>query len=159
MDSCTKGKNGHVKLLLVNGPNLNLLGTREPEIYGSQTLADIVEDVRREARQFDCDILDFHSNHEGAILDFIHEHAASSKGLIINPGALTHYSYALRDALELLTCPVVEVHLSQTHAREPFRRHSVVSPVATVTITGAGAFGYRLAVQAALDLLRRRGDR
>ncbi len=147
MDSRTKGKNGHVKLLLVNGPNLNLLGTREPEIYGSQTLADIVEEVRREARQFDCDILDFHSNHEGAILDFIHEHAASAKGLIINPGALTHYSIALRDAITGTGITTIEIHLSNVHKREAFRHHSVISPVAAGTIVGLGADGYLLALQ------------
>ena len=136
-----------MKLLLVNGPNLNLLGTREPEVYGHQTLADIVDAVRREAAALDCDLLDFQSNHEGAILDFIHENAASADGLIINPGALTHYSIALRDAISGTGIATIEVHLSNVHTREAFRHHSAISPVAAGTIVGLGAHGYHLALQ------------
>jgi 3-dehydroquinate dehydratase-2 len=135
-----------VKLLLVNGPNLNLLGTREPGIYGHETLFDIVRSVRTEAKRRGCEILDFQSNHEGAILDFIHEHAASSDGLIINPGALTHYSIALRDAITGTGITTVEVHLSNIHTREEFRHHSVISAVAAGTIVGFGSYGYHLAL-------------
>lgn len=131
-------------VLVVNGPNLSQLGTREPEVYGSQTLDEVVA----HAREVCPDLEAFQSEDEGAIVARLH--AARTDGttaLIINPGALTHYSYALRDALDMLEIPKVEVHLSQTHRREPFRRHSVVSPVVDVTITGAGALGYRLAAE------------
>jgi 3-dehydroquinate dehydratase II len=137
-------------ILLVNGPNLAQLGTRDPAIYGTATLADVVAAAREEHP----DVEAFQSEYEGELVRRLH--AARNDGteaIVINPGALTHYSYALRDALELLAVPKVEVHLSQTHAREPFRRHSVISPVVHVTITGAGAFGYRLAVRAALQLM------
>ncbi|MGH8932998.1 MAG: type II 3-dehydroquinate dehydratase [Egibacteraceae bacterium] len=138
-------------ILLVNGPNLAQLGTRDPAVYGTATLADLIAAAREEHP----DVEAFQSEVEGELVKRLH--AARSDGteaVVINPGALTHYSYALRDALELLAVPKVEVHLSQTHARESFRRHSVVSPVVHVTITGAGAFGYRLAVRAALELMR-----
>jgi 3-dehydroquinate dehydratase II len=137
-------------ILLVNGPNLAQLGTRDPAVYGTATLADVVAAAREEHP----DVEAFQSESEGELVRRLH--AARNDGteaIIINPGALTHYSYALRDALELLAVPKVEVHLSQTHARESFRRHSVISPVVHVTITGAGAFGYRLAVRAALQLM------
>ena len=136
-----------MKLLLVNGPNLNLLGTREPDIYGRETLADIVACVREDAGRFECEIVDFQSNHEGAILDFLHEHAPGADGLIINPGALTHYSIALRDAISGTGITTVEVHLSNIHKREPFRHHSVISDIAAGSIIGFGSFGYHLALQ------------
>lgn len=135
-----------MKLLLVNGPNLNLLGTREPGIYGSETLADIVTSLRSEADRLGCEVVDFQSNHEGSILDFIHEHAPTSDGMIINPGALTHYSIALRDAIAGTGITTVEVHLSNVHKREEFRHHSVISAVATGTIVGLGTHGYHLAL-------------
>ncbi len=138
-----------MRILLVNGPNLSQLGTRDPAVYGTATLADIVDGVRAEHD----DVETFTSDAEGELIGRLHAARNDGTGaVVINPGALTHYSYALRDALELLDMPKVEVHLSQTHAREAFRRHSVVSPVVHVTITGAGAFGYRLAVRAALEL-------
>ena len=138
-------------ILIVNGPNLSQLGSRDPATYGTQTLEEIIEGAREHAP----DLRVFTSESEGDILTRLH--AARDDGttaLVINPGALTHYSYALRDALEMLTCPKVEVHLSQTPAREEFRRTSVVSPVVDATITGAGGFGYQLAVQAAQHLLQ-----
>lgn len=136
-----------MKLLVVNGPNLNLLGTREPTMYGRETLSEILEDVRRTAAGLRCEVIDYQSNHEGAILDFIHEHASQADGLIINPGALTHYSIALRDAISGTGITTVEVHLSNVHARESFRHHSVISPVVAGTIVGLGSHGYHLAVQ------------
>jgi 3-dehydroquinate dehydratase-2 len=142
-------------ILLLNGPNLSQLGSRDPAVYGRATLAEIVAGARTEHP----DLVDVAAESEGELVARLH--AARTDGttaVVINPGALTHYSYALRDALELLTVPKVEVHLSQTAKRESFRHHSVVSPVVDVTITGAGAYGYRLAVLAALDLLARRKD-
>jgi 3-dehydroquinate dehydratase II len=143
-------------MLVVHGPNLSQLGTRDPAVYGTATEADLVAGVAAE-----LDALGAHAavelysdSTEGGIVDRLHRaRSDGTAAVLVNPGALTHYSWALHDALELLECPVVEVHLSQTHAREPFRRHSVVSPVADVTITGAGALGYRLAVRAALARL------
>lgn len=153
--------------LIIHGPNLSQLGSRDPAQYGRVTEADLVEDVRAELRDLVVDappelreqlaaVELFTHDHEGELVRRIH--AARRDGtvaLLLNPGALTHYSWALRDAVELLDVPVIEVHLSQTHAREPFRRHSVISSVADVTITGAGALGYRLGARAAVACLAR----
>lgn len=142
-----------MRILLVHGPNLSQLGSRDPAVYGTATLDDLVAAARAEHDA----VTTFHSESEAELVARLH--AARSDGtaaVVINPGALTHYSYALRDALELLAVPTIEVHLSQTHAREPFRRTSVISPVVDVTITGAGAFGVRLAVRAAVHLLDER---
>ena len=141
-------------ILLVHGPNLSQLGSRNPAVYGTATLEDLVAMARDEHPEIDA----FASESEGDLVTRLH--AARRDGtaaVVVNPGALTHYSYALRDALEMLTVPKVEVHLSQTAAREPFRRHSVISPVVDVTVTGAGPYGVRLAVRAALHLLEDRG--
>jgi 3-dehydroquinate dehydratase II len=138
-------------ILVVNGPNLSQLGSRDPAVYGSATLDEIIDGAREQAGG---ELQVFTSNAEGEIVDRLH--AARTDGttaVVINPGALGHYSYALRDALELIDLPKVEVHLSQTAAREEFRHTSVISPVVDVSITGAKGFGYRLAVQAAHHLL------
>jgi 3-dehydroquinate dehydratase II len=141
------------RILLLHGPNLSQLGSRDPTIYGTATLADVVAAAREEALGAGAELDAEQHDGEGELLRRVHEaRDDGTDAVVINGGALTHYSYALRDALELLEVPKVEVHLSQTHAREPFRRHSVVSPVVDVTIAGAGAFGYRLAVQAARHL-------
>ena len=135
------------RVLVVNGPNLNTLGTREPSIYGSRTLASIIEELAAHAAHgspsFEIDAIQ--SNHEGVLIDFLHERGPASLGLIINPGALSHYSYALRDAISGIKKPTVEVHLSNIHAREPFRHTSVTAPVANGIIAGLGARGYLLA--------------
>jgi 3-dehydroquinate dehydratase II len=132
-------------ILLVNGPNLNLLGEREPEVYGRETLADVERMVRDACAGYGRDVLAFQSNHEGAILDFLQEHRRAAEGVIVNPGALTHTSRALHDCLKALPCPAVEVHVSNIHAREAWRRESVVAPAALGQITGLGVAGYRYA--------------
>ena len=138
-------------LLLLNGPNLNLLGTREPEVYGSTTLADIEQAAAAQAAAAGANLVSFQSNHEGALIDRIH--AAKAQGIdmiVINPGGLTHTSVALRDALTAVAIPFVEVHLSNIHRREPFRQHSFLSEIAIGVICGLGAEGYRLAIDFAL---------
>ena len=147
-----------MKVLLVNGPNLNLLGMREPAIYGAETLADVEAVCRKESESLGLELAAFQSNHEGHIVDRIH--AARAEGVrfvVINPGALTHTSVALRDALAGVAIPFIEVHLSNVHKREPFRHHSYLSDIAEGVIVGLGTLGYRLALQAAAARLNR-GD-
>jgi len=140
-------------ILLLHGPNLSQLGTRDPGHYGTADTAELEAVVRREVREMAA----FGSEHEGDLVARLHDaRRDGTTAVILNPGALTHYSYALRDALEMVTVPKVEVHLSQVHARERFRRTSVISPVVDVTISGAGAFGYCLAARAALHLIESR---
>ncbi|MGK2870438.1 MAG: type II 3-dehydroquinate dehydratase [Mycobacterium sp.] len=134
------------RLLLLNGPNLNLLGTRQPEIYGSTTLAQIEERVAAVAAEHGLDVRAVQSNHEGALIDAIHAARQDCAGIIINPGAYSHTSVAIADALTGVELPVVEVHLSNIHRREAFRHHSYVSAVAEVVIAGAGPRGYEFAV-------------
>jgi len=139
------------KILLINGPNLNLLGTREPEVYGRTTLADIERDLQAQAQAAGAELLCFQSNHEGALVDRIQQ--ARSEGVawvIINPGAYTHTSIALRDALAGTALPFIEVHISNVHAREAFRRHSYLSDIARGSIVGLGVSGYRWALMHAL---------
>ncbi len=138
-------------VLVVHGPNLNLLGQREPDIYGHETLADINTDLARQAKAAGARLVTFQSNHEGDLIDRIQ--AAASEGvsfIIINPGGYSHTSIALRDALAAVAIPFVEVHLSNIHAREPFRRHSFCSGIARGVICGLGRHGYRLALDYAL---------
>lgn len=139
------------KLLLLNGPNLNLLGTREPAVYGATTLADIEKAAADQARAAGASIACFQSNHEGALIDRIH--AAREEGvdaIVINPGGLTHTSVALRDALAAVAIPFVEVHISNIHQREAFRHHSYLSAIARGVICGLGPDGYRFAIDFAL---------
>jgi 3-dehydroquinate dehydratase-2 len=138
-----------VRVLFLFGPNLGALGTREPERYGSQTLADIMGEVGERADRLGHEIEWRQSDHEGELLGWVLGAAGESWGaVVVNPGALTHYSYALRDAIEASPLPVVEVHMTNIHAREEFRRHSVISDVCRATIAGAGAGGYHLALEA-----------
>lgn len=130
------------RVLLVNGPNMNLLGQREPEIYGTATLADLENRVRAKAKELKLELVAFQSNHEGAIIDFLHLHGDKDTGLIINPAALTHYSYAIRDAIKAVGVTAVEVHMSDINAREDFRAHSVIEPVCVKQISGKGIDGY-----------------
>jgi 3-dehydroquinate dehydratase-2 len=134
-------------ILLVNGPNLNLLGEREPEIYGRTTLAEIEEMVRKAAEGWKVRIEPFQSNHEGAIIDFIQSKRKEAKGIIINPGALTHTSVALHDCLKSVPCPAVEVHVSNLHHREEWRRKSITAAACRGQITGLGPRGYLLAAE------------
>lgn len=146
------------KVLVLHGPNLNLLGTREPAVYGKDTLADIDFRLKMRAGEADVGLSSFQSNSEAALIDRVHE--ARSDGtdfILINPGAFTHTSVALRDALTGVAIPFIEVHISNVHAREPFRRHSYLSDVAVGVICGLGAHGYELALEAALARLRKGG--
>ena len=140
-----------MKIVLIHGPNLNMLGRREPQIYGATTLAQINATLHARAAQAGALLLDLQSNHEGALIDFIQAEGWDADGLIINPGALTHYGLALRDALASLSVPIVEVHISNVYRREPFRHTSVVAPVATGQIAGLGWRGYLLALEWLLE--------
>lgn len=135
------------RILLVNGPNLNLLGVREPEVYGNDTLDDVVATVDRVAAALGFEVRAVQSNHEGVLIDAIHEARTDCEAIVINPGAFTHTSIALRDALSGVALPVAEVHLSNVHAREEFRHHSYISPIAECVIAGAGIQGYEFAVR------------
>ena len=139
-------------ILVLNGPNLNLLGTRKPEVYGSTSIADVEEMCRQEAGKLGLDVVFRQSNHEGQLIDWIHEAGAAVKagesiGAVFNPGALTHTSVALHDAIEGASLPVIELHISNVHAREEFRHHSYISPVARGIIVGFGTLGYKMAIQ------------
>lgn len=142
-------------LLVLHGPNLNLLGQREPETYGTATLADHVSTVRRVADAHGIDVEDFQTNHEGQLVDAIHAARGRCAAIIINPGAFTHYAWSLHDALATFSGPIIEVHISNPNAREPWRHTSVVAPVATGTVAGFGGMGYELAATAVAHLLSR----
>ncbi|MFB6291153.1 MAG: type II 3-dehydroquinate dehydratase [Candidatus Bipolaricaulia bacterium] len=134
-------------ILVVNGPNLNLLGERKPEVYGNKGLDYVEESLTELSRELEVELLFFQSNHEGAIIDFLHENRKTGTGVLINPGALTHYSYSLRDALEAVRLPVVEVHISDITERESFRKKSVIEPITVEQIVGQGLEGYELGLE------------
>ena len=139
-------------VLVLNGPNLNLLGTRKPEVYGRTSLADVEKMCQKEADRLDLELVFRQSNHEGQLIDWIHEFgrevkAGNSIGAVYNPGAHTHTSVAIRDAIEGASLPVIECHISNVHAREEFRHHSFISPVARGVVIGFGVLGYTLAIQ------------
>lgn len=142
---------------MINGPNLNLLGLREPGVYGSQSLQSIEEGLSRKAEALGVTLSFYQSNHEGDIIDRIHGALGQADGIVLNPGALTHYSYAVRDAISSVRIPTVEVHLSNIHAREEFRHTSVIAPVAVGQIAGFGAVSYELGLIALLRHLESQG--
>lgn len=141
------------KVLVIHGPNLNLLGQREPGVYGTATLAEIDAGLRQFGESLGVAVESMQSNHEGAIIDAIHGAPGRVDAIVINPGAFTHYSIAIRDAIAAISLPVVEVHLSNVHKREEFRRQSVISPVVAGSILGFGVDSYRLGLRAAVQLV------
>lgn len=140
------------KILIINGPNLNLLGTREKAVYGTETLEDIARKTSIEAAKLNVEVEFIQSNHEGEIIDRIHAARGTADVIIINPGAYTHYSIAIRDAIKALEIPAIEIHLSNIHAREEFRSHSVIAPVCVGQICGFGSNSYILGLNAAVML-------
>lgn len=139
-------------VLVLNGPNLNMLGTREPEIYGPTTLAEIEETCRKRSRKLGLELMFRQSNHEGELVTWIQEAQSNNDGIIVNAGAYTHTSVALRDALSICKVPIIEVHLSNIFAREKFRHHSYISPLAEGIICGLGSQGYLLALDAMAEI-------
>ncbi len=140
--------------MLINGPNLNLLGKRDKSIYGEMTLAQIESRVLEKAKDYPADVIFFQSNHEGSIIDFIQEQTDKCNGIIINPGALTHYGLSIRDALVDANLPTIEVHLSNIYARDEWRHKSIIAPICNGQISGLGWNGYILALEYLVDLLR-----
>jgi len=142
------------RILIVNGPNLNLLGKREPEVYGTETLDELNGKLADMAKELRVEVSFFQSNSESEIIDYLHKEGFDADGLIINPGAFTHYSYALRDAIAAVEIEAVEVHMSNIYAREEFRRKSVMAPVCTGHLVGFGFYGYAMALSYFADSLK-----
>jgi 3-dehydroquinate dehydratase II len=143
-----------MKILVLHGPNLNLLGRREPHIYGSTTLAQINERLQTLARELGVELEILQSNHEGALVDFLHKHIDSAAGAILNPAGLTQYGVSLHDAIKTMPFPVIEVHISNRHAREPWRGHSIISSAAKATVEGLGWRSYIEALRTLVEIVR-----
>ncbi len=141
-----------IKLLVLHGPNLNMTGFREPDVYGKATLEEINDRIQKHAKEVGAEVRILQSNHEGTLIDAIQEHRSWADGIIVNPGGLTHTSVTLRDALTSVRLPVVEVHLSNVHAREEFRRHSMIAPITVGQIVGFGPNAYLLAITALANM-------
>jgi 3-dehydroquinate dehydratase-2 len=142
------------EILVINGPNLNLLGNRETAVYGRKTLKELNSELAKLAKQLKLKLKFFQSNSEGAIIDFLHKEGPKSAGIIINPGALTHNSYSLRDAIAAIEKETIEVHISNIYSREEFRKTSVIAPVCTGSISGFGFYGYAMALSYFADIIR-----
>ncbi|PKQ19958.1 MAG: type II 3-dehydroquinate dehydratase [Actinobacteria bacterium HGW-Actinobacteria-6] len=147
-----------LRVLIMNGPNLNLLGRRETDVYGSKTLEQIEAAIMQVADEMGVTVVFFQSNHEGAIIDKLHEALDDFDGIVINPGALTHYSYAVRDAIAAIAMPVVEVHMSNIHGRESFRERSVTAAACTGQISGFGAASYEHGIRAVVQSIKDAAD-
>jgi 3-dehydroquinate dehydratase II len=143
-----------MKILVLNGPNLNLLGRREPHIYGSMTLADVQKKLEELAKELKVELVFFQSNHEGELVDMLHKHIDSAAGAILNPGGLTQFGVSLHDAIKSMTFPVIEVHMSNRHAREQWRGHSIISPAVKGTVEGLGWRSYSAALRALIEMLK-----
>lgn len=141
-----------IKVLVLHGPNLNLTGFRQPDVYGKTSLEEINERIQKHAKEVRAEVRILQSNHEGTLIDTIQEHRTWAEGIIVNPGGLTHYSISLRDALVSVRLPVIEVHLSNVFTREEFRHHSVISPITVGQIVGFGPQGYLLALSALANM-------
>ena len=146
-------RSGPIRISVVHGPNLNLLGVRDPDTYGKDSFESVNHKIEAHAKHLGLEVTIQQSNSEGAIVDFVQDAMSWANAIVINPGAYTHYSYAIRDAIADSRLPTIEIHLSNVHAREEFRRHSVISPVATGQIVGLGSYGYLLALEAAKNLV------
>lgn len=144
-----------MKIWVLNGPNLDLLGVREPEVYGSTTLAEVEEMCRKKAAELGIEIDFRQTNHEGQLIDWLHEAREDAAGVVLNPAAFTHYSYAVREAVAAIGLPVIELHISNIYGREEWRAHSVISGVAKGVIAGLGVKGYEVALEALFELIKR----
>jgi 3-dehydroquinate dehydratase-2 len=143
-----------MKILVLHGPNLNLLGRREPHIYGAMTLADINKKLKDLAKELRVELIVFQSNHEGALVDKLHKHIDSAAGAILNPAGLTQFGVSLHDAIKTMPFPVIEVHISNRHAREEWRHHSIISPAAKATVEGLGWRSYTAALRKLVEIVR-----
>jgi 3-dehydroquinate dehydratase II len=142
-----------MKILVLHGPNLNLFGRREPHIYGSTTLAEINEKLQALAREVKCELVILQSNHEGALIDLMHKHIDDAAGAIVNPGGLTQHGVSLHDCIKAMPFPVIEVHMSNRHAREAWRGHSIISPAVKGTVEGLGWRSYTAALRALVEMV------
>jgi 3-dehydroquinate dehydratase-2 len=143
-----------MKILILNGPNLNLLGRREPHIYGSTTLAEILMKLEQLGKELGAEIVPFQSNHEGALVDFLHKHIDAADGALLNPAGLTQYGVSLHDAIKTMPFPVIEVHISNRHAREHWRGHSIISSAVKATVEGLGWRSYTAALRTLVEILK-----